>query len=109
MNEEYQYPAVKYLLVSSIMHEFASAKEMYLNGKECLMTDSYISHVKIKIFTLLLNSQVNSCHRARLEKADFQGFLACNDEQNHSNNQFFFAVVVVLLCVFCFVFFYFSQ
>lgn len=53
MNEEYQYPAVKYLPVSSITHEFVSAKEMYLNGKECLVTDSYISCAKTKIFPLL--------------------------------------------------------
>jgi len=48
------------------MREFASAKEMHLNGKECLMTDSYISCIETKIFILLLNSQVNSCHHARL-------------------------------------------
>lgn len=64
--KSYLYPAVKQLLVSSIIQEFASAKEMHLNGEECLMTDSYISCIKTKIFILLLNSQVNSCHRARL-------------------------------------------
>lgn len=32
--KSYSYPAVKQLLVSSIIQEFASAKEMHLNGEE---------------------------------------------------------------------------
>lgn len=46
MNEELLISCCEIVTSFSVIHEFASYKDMHLNGKECLMTDIYLLYVK---------------------------------------------------------------